>query len=313
MLPANNRGTGANICAPDVCATPPVGVPTPYVNIAMNALAVPFATKTYLNFVNALNMGSTVPMTMGDQPGVMSPFMGPGTYTVGNPKIIVEMLPGTNLTSGAAGNNMIAPAGASLVPCVTNVFYTYRAAGGEPAEERFDIEELGDRVRGRRGLTLTAHGLLLEAKIALLTLDVPSRLHAFVATAEDKEIILDLRGCPGGELLAAAELASDFLPFGAELFALVDADGDEVVYRARRQEPNLTSPLTLVVDRETASAAEIFAGVLKAHGRARITGEETFGKRSVHSVTCRASGETRYECVGEVRLPLGASLPVAPG
>ena len=47
MLPASNSGVGMNMGFPDVCVTPvgPVPVPIPYPNMAMNAMAVPFAAR----------------------------------------------------------------------------------------------------------------------------------------------------------------------------------------------------------------------------------------------------------------------------
>src|SRR6185437_7012540 len=130
MLPACNHGVGMNMCFPDVCLTPPMGVPIPYVNLAMNAMTVPFAIKTFFSFVPALNMGSISPLTLGDPSGCMSPFMGPGMVTVGNPTIFIEGLPGTNLLCPSSGNDMIAPLGAVMVPSVTNVFFS--RAGAPP-------------------------------------------------------------------------------------------------------------------------------------------------------------------------------------
>ena len=72
MLPASNRGVGGNVCGPDVCntPTPPTTTPIPYPNVAMNAQATPFSTIVRVSYVNALNMGSSIPMSSGDEPGV---------------------------------------------------------------------------------------------------------------------------------------------------------------------------------------------------------------------------------------------------
>jgi carboxyl-terminal processing protease len=56
-----------------------------------------------------------------------------------------------------------------------------------------------------------------------------------------------------------------------------DADGDETVYRARGERSYL-HPMVLLVDRGTASAAELFAGCMKVHRRALVVGETTYGK-----------------------------------
>ncbi len=97
-------------------------------------------------------------------------------------------------------------------------------------------------------------------------------------------LILDLRGNPGGRFLTALELAETFLP-----------DGVIVTTRGRIPEFNRTYvsesgmtadpvPLVVLIDRQTASAAEIFAGALKAHQRALLVGSPSFGKGSIQVV-----------------------------
>src|SRR6185369_4154314 len=130
MLPAANKGVGMNIGFPDVCLTPagPAVVPIPYPNMAMNAMAAPFVPTILLGFMPALNLGSTIPMTMGDEGGVAHPFFKQmGRYTMGNPKVLLQGLPAITLTSPTSGNNMNNPVGAVLVPSVTTVFFTCAA------------------------------------------------------------------------------------------------------------------------------------------------------------------------------------------
>src|SRR6202044_37365 len=131
MLPACNHGAGMNLCFPDVCLTPPLAIPIPYPNMAMNATTVPFAIKTFFSFVPALNTGSIAPLTLGDQAGCDSPFMGPGMVTVGNPTVFIEGLPGPNLLCPAPRSDMIAPIGAVMVPSVTTVFFSRAGAAPE--------------------------------------------------------------------------------------------------------------------------------------------------------------------------------------
>ena len=89
MLPASNRGAGMSMGFPDVCNTPagPVTVPVPYPNIAMNAMAAPFSPNVLLTMMPALNTGSIIPMTSGDEPGVAHPTIkGPCRYTMITPE-----------------------------------------------------------------------------------------------------------------------------------------------------------------------------------------------------------------------------------
>ncbi len=90
-------------------------------------------------------------------------------------------------------------------------------------------------------------------------------------------LVLDLRGNPGGSFEAAIELARRFLSSG-NITATHFADPKfNVLYQSRN--PNaLTLPVFVVLDGDTASAAEVFAGALKENDRARLIGAPTFGK-----------------------------------
>src|ERR1700722_18601173 len=109
MLPASNKGVGMNMGFPDVCLTPagPVPVPIPYPNMAMHAMAAPFVPTVLITSMPALNMGSIIPLTLGDQPGVANPlFMQMGMFTMGDPVVMISGLPGVTLTSPTSGNMM---------------------------------------------------------------------------------------------------------------------------------------------------------------------------------------------------------------
>src|SRR5262249_54914653 len=121
-------------------------------------------------------------------------------------------------------------------------------------------------------------------------------------------LTLDLRGCPGGDADAAFRLAEDFLPEGSVLGRMVDAEGDETVHVSHRPNPH-TMPLTVLVDRATASAAEVFAGSMQAHRRAVIVGERTYGKGSVQRVVNAPDGlSARYATLAHCLLPGGEAL-----
>ena len=272
MLPASNRGVGMNMGFPDVCLTPavPSPVPIPYPNMAMNAMAVPFVPNIMLSMMPALNMASVIPMTMGAEPGLANPlFKQMGMYTMGNPKSLLQCLPAINLTCPTSGNNMNNPVGAVLVPSVTNVFFTHQTAPIRKAVttglELVEAKRLGD------GLGYVA--------IRAFARDVAGRVfHALTQLAPIESLIIDLRDNPGGEMEAWIELASDFLQPGTTIVRAVDREGDETEYRAHGQTMRHAMPLVVFVNGHTASSAELFAGVLQAHGRAVIAGSRTFGE-----------------------------------
>jgi C-terminal peptidase prc len=95
-------------------------------------------------------------------------------------------------------------------------------------------------------------------------------------------VVLDLRGNPGGFIVAAQGIASQFLPEGELLFT-VEAGDD--VQRWTAEAGGLASdpsiPLVVLVDGGSASASEIVAAALHETGRATIVGTPTFGKNTV--------------------------------
>jgi len=93
-------------------------------------------------------------------------------------------------------------------------------------------------------------------------------------------IILDLRNNPGGYLNGAVYLAAEFLPKGI-VVEQENARGQKKIYRVNRPGRLYHVPLVVLVNRGSASAAEILAGALQSHRRATLIGERTFGKGTV--------------------------------
>lgn len=103
------------------------------------------------------------------------------------------------------------------------------------------------------------------------------------AAPDPAGIVLDLRDAGGGAVEAAVSIASLFLPEGA-VVATIEGPRWGPSGRAliARGAPRFAgTPLVCLVNRRTASSAEILAGALAVHGRARLVGERTFGKGTV--------------------------------
>jgi carboxyl-terminal processing protease len=98
-----------------------------------------------------------------------------------------------------------------------------------------------------------------------------------------RSLVLDLRGNPGGLLNVAVEIAERFIDRGVIVSTRGRAPGQSQVYRADSRAV-WTMPLSVLIDRDSASASEILAGALKDHGRAVIVGERSYGKGSVQSI-----------------------------
>ncbi|MFQ5885927.1 MAG: S41 family peptidase, partial [Anaerolineae bacterium] len=96
-------------------------------------------------------------------------------------------------------------------------------------------------------------------------------------------LILDLRNNPGGLIGAAVDVASQFIDAGVILYQR-DAQGNDQPFPAKKGGLATDTPLAVLVNGGTASAAEIVAGALSDHQRAVIIGEKTFGKGSIQTV-----------------------------
>jgi carboxyl-terminal processing protease len=91
-------------------------------------------------------------------------------------------------------------------------------------------------------------------------------------------LILDLRGNRGGLLIQAVRVANTFLQRGQTIVSQKGRFRDSSqTYNAINENPD-NVPLVILVNGDTASAAEIVAGALQDHDRALIVGETTFGK-----------------------------------
>ncbi|MES2219546.1 MAG: S41 family peptidase [Acidobacteriota bacterium] len=97
-------------------------------------------------------------------------------------------------------------------------------------------------------------------------------------------LVIDLRGNPGGLLSEAVSVSGDFLEKGQVIVSQRGRAFPPITYRATRGEQNRTYPIVVLVNRGTASAAEIVSGALQDHDRALIAGETTFGKGLVQTV-----------------------------
>src|SRR4029077_10237587 len=161
------------------------------------------------------------------------------------------------------------------------------------------------RVRFARGsrlepdtFTVTLKRKVLEAHFVFETRMVDSitgfvRLNAFGERAADevhdaiknlrkqgaRRVILDLRNNPGGMVAQAVDLVSQFVPQGTVVFSTKGRRADvDTTYRTKRDGDFRDLPLIVLVNENSASAAEATAASLQDHDRALIVGRRTFGK-----------------------------------
>jgi carboxyl-terminal processing protease len=100
-----------------------------------------------------------------------------------------------------------------------------------------------------------------------------------------RQLVLDLRGNPGGLLDQAIEVSSEFLPRGTKIVSVKGRTeyAQPFEYKSTGSDPS-TLPLVILINRNTASASEIVAGAIQDHGRGLIVGETSFGKGLVQRI-----------------------------
>src|SRR5581483_11941718 len=146
-------------------------------------------------------------------------------------------------------------------------------------------------------------------RVAAFTRGVGRWVRNRVAAAQRRHldgIVLDLRGDPGGLLDEAVETASAFLDGGPVVSYQQRGSAARVLDALGHGDT--TTPLVVLVDGGTASAAEIVAAALQDRGRAVLLGSRTFGKGSVQAPSQLSDGSALELTVGRYLTPAGRSL-----
>lgn len=118
--------------------------------------------------------------------------------------------------------------------------------------------------------------------------------------------VLDLRGNPGGLLMSSIDISRMWLQHGP-IVRTVDRNGTDDAISANRTA--LTQlPLTVLVDRRSASSSEILTGALQDNNRATVVGTMTFGKALVQSLHGLADGSGLTVTVAHYFTPNGTDI-----
>ena len=118
-----------------------------------------------------------------------------------------------------------------------------------------------------------------------------------------KGVILDLRDNPGGLIDQASSVASQFLSEGP-IVSYSRRNQSDVVLTSNNTSPDL-APMTVLINRSTASAAEVLTGALQDRNRSVILGENSYGKGTVQEISTLFDGSKIEITVGKYRTPSG--------
>lgn len=124
------------------------------------------------------------------------------------------------------------------------------------------------------------------------------------ASKSIKGLVFDLRNNPGGYLDSSVFIASEFLKNG-KVVTQTNSDGTKEDYMVNRKGKLTDIPMVVLINKGSASAAEIVAGALKDYKRATVVGEVSFGKGSVQSPQELSGGSSLHVTTGKWLLPNG--------
>ena len=143
-----------------------------------------------------------------------------------------------------------------------------------------------------------------EMKTPREVVDAMAKLDA----ANLKGLLLDLRDNHGGMVDGAVEVASLFLQPGKLVLTTRGRAMPEKAYETKATPKHYNMPLVVLVNGNTASAAEVLTAALQEHDRAVIAGEPTFGKGVVQSVSELSEKTGLALTTGQYFTPSGRSI-----
>ncbi len=138
-------------------------------------------------------------------------------------------------------------------------------------------------------------------------------INQFKSAMEDLEgqgmkgLVIDVRNNPGGLVSSAASILDYFVPDGGKLVYTVDKNERKEYYNAKDGE-DCNIPLVVLINGNSASASEIFAGGIKDYEAGILIGEKSYGKGIVQQVIPISETEAVKLTIAEYHLPNGESI-----
>jgi len=120
-----------------------------------------------------------------------------------------------------------------------------------------------------------------------------------------KGVILDIRNNPGGYVTDAVFIASEFLKVGTPIVIQDMGVGGQETLSVKRNGLLLDVPLVVLINKGSASASEIVAGALRDAGRARLVGEQSFGKGTMQNADDLGEGAGIHVTIARWLTPKG--------
>lgn len=203
-------------------------------------------------------------------------------------------------------------------------------------------KEVSDKLRGKPGTTLTVvverNGILITKELKRRDIHLPAVSYAtalndsvgyiafsefttnsaqeflialdqLVQTNKVQKLVIDLRGNGGGIIDEAIQMVGFFVPKGTEVVSTKGKQENTCRSYTTQTSPIFPNmPIVVMVDNQSASAAEIVSGALQDLKRATIVGERTFGKGLVQNIRPIAYGGHLKVTTSKYYLPSGRCI-----
>lgn len=121
------------------------------------------------------------------------------------------------------------------------------------------------------------------------------------------QLIIDLRGNPGGLLNATVETTGEFIDEGV-ILRQIDRDGNEEIFRDDAGGAGVDLVLVVLINEHSASGSEVMAAALRDHGRAVLVGTTTTGKGTVNVPRRLSDGSVLYVSIARYLTPENAPV-----
>jgi len=166
----------------------------------------------------------------------------------------------------------------------TPITLTIRRTG---VEDEFTISLVRETIH-IQPVRWSMEGDVLVLRLASFTRSVTTALERAISEAVSAQmpraVVLDMRGNGGGLLREAVTVADAFLSEGTIASLRGRAPGNRRSWQADASEYFPGTPMVVLIDGRSASAAELVAAALQENGRATVMGQRSFGKGSVQSI-----------------------------
>lgn len=149
-------------------------------------------------------------------------------------------------------------------------------------------------------------GLITISEFDKVTAQQFKEAYAQLETLGMKGLVIDIRSNPGGLLNVVVDMLDEILPDGLIVYT-EDKYGNRQEYNGSNPDV-IDVPLAVLVNGESASASEIFAGAVQDYGAGTIIGTQTFGKGIVQTIRRMSDGSAIKYTMAKYFTPKGQDI-----